>query len=364
MGRLPRIYIEGAVYYVTCRGAQNEKLFREEKDYKMYLELLEKYKEEYNFKLFAYCLLPHHLHLLIEPKKETKISQIMRNLNTAYSKYFNSRYNRQGHLFRERFKACLVEKEPYLLKVISYLHLNPVRLKIVNHPVRYPYCSFYLYNNYSNPPQEVREVLGYLEGASYLDYIEGTKDLDLHKQLQRGGIFGSKEFIKKVKEEIQKEKKTLKKKKSKRNIFLGAGVSLVLLTLGIIWWWNFIKEKEERKEKIVTPIKEIRELDNTEWRVQFISLESNEKVFVDTLSFVKGKFISAKFSQEGFKSSNYSVTQEKDKIIWETIQTKEDETLSWRGEIINDKMQGVLSLRNQEGAQDFSFISMEYRRKK
>ena len=92
MPRLPRVYVEGAIYYITCRAAQNEKLFREPGDYRMYMELLEKYRKEFEFKLFGFVLLPTHLHLLIEPSREHEISELMRSINTAYPKYYNSKY--------------------------------------------------------------------------------------------------------------------------------------------------------------------------------------------------------------------------------------------------------------------------------
>ena len=119
MSRLPRIHIEGVLYYVTCRGAHEQQLFEQKKDYEMYTELLAKYRKEYEFKLFGYVLLSRHIHLLIEPSERATISEIMHVLNTSYSKYFNSEHQRKGHLFRERFKTCFVEKGPYLARLTA-----------------------------------------------------------------------------------------------------------------------------------------------------------------------------------------------------------------------------------------------------
>ena len=86
MPRLPRIYIEGALYYVTCRAEPEQKLFQEKRDYDMYLEFLKKYRKDFGFKVFAYVLLPNHIHLLIEPSERATISEIMHVLNSSYSK--------------------------------------------------------------------------------------------------------------------------------------------------------------------------------------------------------------------------------------------------------------------------------------
>ncbi len=125
MIKIPKIHIEGALYYVTTRGDNNEDIFKEPEDYKTYLGLLRKYKEQYGFKLFSFMLAPNHLHLLFELKMGITISDIMHDLNGNYTKYFNSKYERKGHLFQERSKMVLAEKDKYLLPIIAYMHLNP-----------------------------------------------------------------------------------------------------------------------------------------------------------------------------------------------------------------------------------------------
>lgn len=378
MARLPRIYVEGALYYITCRGAHNEKLFKETKDYRMYIRLLEKYKKEYGFKLFAYVLVPRHLHLLIEPDREMGVSEIMRSLNTAYSKYINSTYNRRGHLFRERFRTCMVEKEPYLLKLICYVHFNPVRIGISLSPEEYPYSGVSLYRDRTKSTQEVKEVLGYLGDVSFSEYFEKVKDElpDLHKHLQRGGLLGSKEFIGKVREEIKKSKDASQgqenKQRGRDKKYLVIGTGVVLSLVGLVALMHFLQSQE----RMVTAEREVRaleeaslsihiaeDLENTEWEVTFIPLGGGEDGFSDRLRFINSKFISEKLALDGFDPTNYSVMQEGNKIIWETIQTSGDSTVSWRGEIEGSTMQGIVSLRSLKGTQDFSFISRHGRRK-
>ena len=373
MARLPRVYVENAVYYISCRAAYNEKLFKGEKDYRMYLELLEKYRKEYNFKLFAYVLLPEHLHLLIEPSPDVEISDIMHSLNTAYSKYFNSYYNRRGHLFRERFRACIVEKEGYLASVIEHIHNNPVRLKITDNASAYPYSSTYLYSKKDYNYKEIEEALSIERYRKNISAESKDKELDLRKRLHRGGVLGSKEFKRRVKEEIQKSKSVSNENsKRRKNHVIGISLGVIVLLAflaGIVKYLRFQPRsipKESRKEAVPLAsvvIKEIKDLNNTEWTVKFTS-RNEGKSFPDTLSFVNGKFVSAWFHQDGFNPTNYSVTRSGNKIIWETMQTSGNATISWRGEIEANKMRGIASLRSKDKAQDFSFISISFRRKK
>jgi len=209
MTKIPRIHIEGAVYYVTSRGDNNENIFKDDADYSAYLGLLKKYKEQYRFKLFASCLMPNHLHLLMELKEGLTISEIMHDLSSNYTKYVNGKYERKGHLFQERYKMNLLEKKTYLLCVTAYIHLNPKAAGLVGQIKDYVY-STYLY--YTQEPkntvfggldikEEVDEVLGYLGEKNYPDYLAGVSKDEMEtfaKDLRKNPIMGQAEFIKTV----------------------------------------------------------------------------------------------------------------------------------------------------------------------
>ncbi len=378
MPRLPRIYIEGALYYVTCRGAHEQKLFKEKKDYYMYIELLNKYRKEFEFKLFAYVLLPNHIHLLIEPSSKATISEIMHALNTSYSKYYNSTYQRKGHLFRERFKACLVERGSYLARLTAYIHLNPQRLGLVEEVEGYPYSSLPIYiENKEEFREEREEVLGYLGGESYQTYLnrigEGP-EAGLHKYLRRG-ILGSKEFVNKMRQLIKEKEEEEERKEEAPSykklgwyIGIGAGVSLLALSLSISYLGRKKKEvRTEEVKKIIEPqafiITKTEDLKDTEWKIKLISMRE-DKSLADTFTFSKGKFISAYLSEKGFSPSNYSITLEDGKLILETLQSKEGGSASLRAEIENNKMQGVLSIQERESKEDYSFVSLSLRRRR
>ena len=98
--------------------------------------------EKNNFKLLAFCLMPNHFHLMVEQIKDTPISSLMSKLCTSYAKYINQKYEKVGHVFQDKFKAVLVENNPQLMWTSSYIHMNPVKDKIVKHPSEYKWSSY------------------------------------------------------------------------------------------------------------------------------------------------------------------------------------------------------------------------------
>lgn len=379
MPRLPRVYVEGAVYYITCKGAYNERLFGDEKDYMMYQELLKKYRDEHGFKLYAYCLMPQHLHLLIEPSPAAEISEIMRSLNTAYPKYFNNRYQRRGHLFRERFKACLIEKDSYLADVISHIHRNPIRLNLAASAQEYPYSSAGLYINDSELYPEMREVRGLFADSS--GFMTPTRtdhaELDFHKRLQRGGILGSKDFAKRVRKAIQEAQTASEVQIPVRKRYfplIAVATTLVVFTAAVTAF--FVAKKIRTQAPLVQPVapqpevktqpalpEMLKALDNSQWQIILRSVDGQSAEMNDSIYFREGKMTSEKFLKTGFKPTDYSIKQYKDKIVWETIQAYRGTMASWRGEVRGEAMRGMLSLQSPDGSrQDFSFISNDYRR--
>ena len=133
MARKPRIHFPGALYHVITRGNRRQGIFLDEKDLQRFLTYLSDCKNRFPFRLYAYALMKNHLHLLIEVE-ENPLSRIMQSLLFGYARYFNRRYGEVGHLFQGRYKAILCDKDAYLLELVRYIHLNPVRAKIVREP--------------------------------------------------------------------------------------------------------------------------------------------------------------------------------------------------------------------------------------
>lgn len=144
MARKPRIEFKGAFYHVIVRGNQRQEIFKEKGDFLKYLEIITKYKQRYQYFLYCYVLMSNHVHLLIEIQR-TPLSKILQGINQSYTMYFNRKYNTIGHLFQGRYKAILCDKDEYLLSLLKYIHLNPLRAKIVKGLREYRWSSHHTY---------------------------------------------------------------------------------------------------------------------------------------------------------------------------------------------------------------------------
>jgi REP element-mobilizing transposase RayT len=140
VARKPRVHYPGALYHVISRGNQRQIIFRTDADRWRYLELLNDYCGRYQFQLYAYVLMANHVHLLMQVGKYP-LAKIMQGLQQSYTLYFNRKYKLVGHLFQGRYKDILCDRDSYLLELVRYIHLNPVRSKIVADPGDYRWSS-------------------------------------------------------------------------------------------------------------------------------------------------------------------------------------------------------------------------------
>jgi len=208
-----KLYVEDGHYHIYNRGVEKREIFVDRDDYATFLNLLKFYlsppsKNEdqdpasiikrsdlkvgyYNKKnlhgiveLLAYCLMPNHFHLLVRQKTRSGITNLMQCLITSYVIYFNKKYNRVGTLFAGRFKAAMVESDPYLLHLSRYIHLNPVGID-----KDFRSYDFSSYQDYLNRRRtewvNSQEILGYFASAkragikdynSYETFVEGYQE--------------------------------------------------------------------------------------------------------------------------------------------------------------------------------------------
>lgn len=139
-----RPWVSGAIYHITNRGNRQEIIFRENIDYIVYLGILKetlKFYENDNYKLISYCLMSNHVHLLLKTGRKDP-SFFMRRVSSMYARYFNSKYQYIGHLFQGRYFSNLINNVIELLEVSRYIHLNPVRAKMVDSPEKYMWSSY------------------------------------------------------------------------------------------------------------------------------------------------------------------------------------------------------------------------------
>jgi len=143
MPRLARLDAPGLLQHVMARGIERRDIFKDDKDRKAFLERLATVLEETQTQCYSWALIPNHFHLLLRTGP-TPLSKVMRRLMTGYAVTFNRRHKRSGHLFQNRYKSVVCEEDPYLLELIRYIHLNPLRASVVKDLMeldKYPWCG-------------------------------------------------------------------------------------------------------------------------------------------------------------------------------------------------------------------------------
>lgn len=146
MPRMNRKWHPGAKYHIMCRGNRKAKVFNSEEDYHAYISILKFAKRKHNFYLYAFCLMPNHIHLQLETT-DVSISKIMHTINMRYAMYLNRTYDLVGHTFQGRYKSIIGHTDSYMLMVNRYIHRNPVEAMMVFDPSVYPYSSYRAYLN-------------------------------------------------------------------------------------------------------------------------------------------------------------------------------------------------------------------------
>lgn len=147
MPRKPRQKSETGIYHAMVRGINQQDIFHDEDDFKRYLKTIKKLCIESGVSILGYCLMTNHVHLLIR-ERDQDVSVFMKRLGVSYAYWYNWKYERTGHVFQDRFKSEGVGSDAYLLKVIRYIHQNPVKAAIVLNPEEYQWSSCAVYYRY------------------------------------------------------------------------------------------------------------------------------------------------------------------------------------------------------------------------
>ena len=151
MARKPRLHVPGGLYHVILRGNGGQDIFFDDEDrYHLYL-LLQHGVERYGHRIHGFCCMTNHIHLAIQVADEP-LSGIMQNLSFRYTRWINKKQARTGHLFQGRYKSILVDADSYVLELVRYLHLNPVRAGMVENPRDYAWSGHRAYLGLENLP--------------------------------------------------------------------------------------------------------------------------------------------------------------------------------------------------------------------
>jgi len=200
MPRLARLDAPGVVHHVMIRGIERKKIFRDNKDRNNFLERISDLLQKTKTACYAWTLMPNHAHLLFRTG-DIELSTLMRRLLTGYAGGFNRRHKRHGQLFQNRYKSIICQEDIYLQELVRYIHLNPLRAKIVpeiSQLNKYPYSGHsVLMGRVKRQWQDTEYVLSYFGQKAgearrrYLSYVKKGVDQGRRPELVGGGLIRS-----------------------------------------------------------------------------------------------------------------------------------------------------------------------------
>lgn len=229
MPRAARLDAAGLLQHVIVRGIERRDIFLDEKDRQLFLDRFERLLQETQTVCLAWALMNNHFHLLLRPM-QNKLAALMRRLLTGYAVTFNRRHKRVGHLFQNRYKSIVCEEEPYLLELVRYIHLNPLRAGLVEGMAELDYYMWsghsVLMENRVFAGQEMKEVLANFGRSkrearnNYREFVKEGVSIGRREDIAGGGkrrsletnmsgsddafderILGSGEFVQRIRKE-------------------------------------------------------------------------------------------------------------------------------------------------------------------
>jgi len=204
MPRIARGLVDGFIYHVLNRGNGGQEIFHREGDYKAFINLMEKAKERYFVKIFAYCVMPNHFHMVLMPHRAEDLSRWLQWLMTSHVRRYHRHYGSSGHIWQGRFKSFIVQEDVHLLTVLRYVEANPVRAGLVSG------AKDWLWSSHGEVIGERERVLvdetpielpkGW---DTYVDAPFTQKDLEkLRQSVNRQSPYGKLEWQMRVSEEL------------------------------------------------------------------------------------------------------------------------------------------------------------------
>jgi putative transposase len=200
MPRTARLDAPGVLHHVMIRGIEGKKIFRNNKDREDFIERLAKLCPEMNIKCYAWAFMANHAHFLFRTG-QNPLSRFMRRLLTGYVICFNLRHKRRGQLFQNRYKSIVCQEDTYLLELVRYIHLNPLRAGVVNtldELKLYKYCGHGVIMGKSKSDwQDTDYVLGYFEKnkrkalEEYNAFVKKGLNQGRNNELTGGGLIRS-----------------------------------------------------------------------------------------------------------------------------------------------------------------------------
>lgn len=206
MPRRPRLHVDGAFYHVILRGNHRQNIFFTTADRTRFLDIVCEVIERFRMRVHAYCLMSNHVHLAIQVS-DIPLGPAMMRVASRYARERQRNLNTTGHFFERRYRALMVDADEYLLALVRYIHLNPVRAHLVRDPADYPWSGHSAYLGGQSPPWLTTDfVLGMLgsdpvaAGFAYRRFVLDAINKDDQKDFMVGAsseprAIGSDQFL-------------------------------------------------------------------------------------------------------------------------------------------------------------------------
>jgi REP element-mobilizing transposase RayT len=195
MARKTRLHIPGGLYHVILKGNGGQAIFFTDPDRCRLLLLLQEGTARFDYQVHAFCLMDDHFHLLLQIG-DIPLSKLMQNLAFRYTRWVNRGQQRTGHLFQGRYRAILIDQDRYLLDMVRYIHLNPVRARCVRNPEEYPWSGQRAYLGLETLPWLTTHAVlrrfaaddGELARRRYARFVSAGIALPAEPRFHRGGV--------------------------------------------------------------------------------------------------------------------------------------------------------------------------------
>lgn len=213
MTRQWRIEYEGALYHVMSRGNEGRLILSDDEDREMFIAVLGEMSERFDIEVYSWVLMGNHYHLLLKTR-HANLSKGMQWFGATYTRRYNLKHRRVGHLFQGRFKSLLVENDSYLLRLSCYIHRNPLRAKMVKRLADYKWSSYRTYV-YAEPGSDwlktnliLSQVSGEDKHAAYRRKVQGYsgEEKKMSEDIHMGLVAGTKKFALYIKKKYMPER--------------------------------------------------------------------------------------------------------------------------------------------------------------
>ncbi len=204
MSRIRRVILPNYPHHIIQRGHNRQVIFAENADFERYIKNIQELKIKFEIKVFAYCLMTNHVHLLLQPGEDAyKLPLFMKVLAARTTRCFNMLEGRSGTLWESRYKSSPVQKDAYLLNCCRYIELNPIRAGITDHPANYKWSSYTERINFGST-DEIKTGKAILDIDSVFLSLGETNDIRLKKYKEFVGENIAPEEIKFLRDSVKR----------------------------------------------------------------------------------------------------------------------------------------------------------------